>query len=72
MFGKKKSGMGDVLGNILAEQLSKKDKYRKECKFCITAVNSPIGMSFCAFGCAPKGVAVILACPKDCGNFEVG
>lgn len=70
MFGKKKDGIEGVLGNMLAEQLSKKDKYRVDCEYCVTVSNSPIPMSFCSFGCKPREVQVYLACPSDCPNYR--
>ena len=58
------------LEDMMMEIMKQKDKYRKNCRFCISVKNAPIELGFCQFGCDPREVNVVIQCPKDCGTFE--
>ena len=62
-----------VIESMLAEQLIRTDKYRHDCVHCVRVLGIPIDISFCSYKIMgdpfPRGVNVILQCPKDCDNF---
>ena len=55
--------------SLMEDQLFRTDKYRHDCVHCVKVLDIPVDMAFCSYKTFPKGVTVIIQCPKDCKSF---
>ena len=59
-----------MFDDFVMKELSRPNRYRKNCMFCISVVGTPIQLGLCSAGMGLKEVKVIPLCDKNCPDFQ--
>jgi hypothetical protein len=59
-----------MFDDFVMKELSRPDRYRKNCMFCISVVGTPVQLGLCSAGMGLKEVKVIPLCDENCPDFQ--